>query len=70
VAFSSFLGAPSLRMHLAMSSLLALSGALVLLLVVTLSNPFRGDFRISAEPFGRVLAQMARDVPGATRAGP
>ena len=58
VAFSSFLGAPSLRMHLAMSSLLALSGALVLLVIVALSNPFRGDFRISPEPFERVLARM------------
>ncbi len=47
-------------MHLAMSSLLALSGALVLLLIVALSNPFRGDFRISAEPFERALAQMTQ----------
>ena len=58
IAFGSFLGAPSLRMHLAMSSLLAVSGALVLLLIVALSNPFRGDFRISSEPFQRVLAQI------------
>ncbi len=58
VAFASFLGAPSLRMHLAMSSLLAVSGALVLLVIVALSNPFRGDFRISADPFERVLAHM------------
>ena len=58
VAFSSFLGAPSVRMQLAMSSLLALSGALVLLMIVALSNPFRGDLRISPEPFERVLARM------------
>ena len=58
VAFSSFLGAPSLRMHLAMSSLLALSGALVLLLIVALSNPFRGDLAVSSEPFTRALTQM------------
>jgi hypothetical protein len=58
VAFSSFLGAPSLRMHLAMSSLLAASGALVLLAIVALSNPFRGDFRVSPEPFEQVLTQM------------
>ena len=64
VAFTSFLGAPSLAMHLAMSSLLAVSGALVLLLIVALSNPFRGDFRISAEPFERVLARMAQDPAG------
>jgi len=61
IAFSSFLGARDLRMHLAMSCLLALSGALVLLLIVALSNPFRGDLRISTEPFERVLAQIALD---------
>ncbi len=58
VAFGSFLGAPSLRMHMAMSALLATSGALVLLVIVALSNPFRGDIRVSAEPFERVLAHM------------
>ena len=58
VAFGSFLGAPSLRMHLAMSSLLALSGALVLLVIVALSSPFRGDFGITAEPFERTLTRM------------
>ena len=58
LAFSSFLGAPSLRMHLTMSSLLALSGALVLLLIVALSNPFRGDLAVTPEPFTRALAQM------------
>jgi len=58
VGFASFLGAPSLRMHLAMSSLLAISGALVLLAIVALSNPFRGDFQVSPEPFEQVLAQM------------
>ncbi len=61
VAFASFLGAPSLRMHLTMSSLLAVSGALVLLAIVALSNPFRGDLRISPEPFEQVLAQMKAD---------
>ncbi len=58
VGFASFLGAPSLPMHLAMSSLLAISGALVLLAIVALSNPFRGDFRVSAEPFNRMLEHM------------
>ena len=47
IAFSSFLGAPSVRMHLGMCCLLAVSGALVLGLIIALSNPFRGD---SASP--------------------
>lgn len=59
VGFTSFLGTPNLWMHLAMSTLLAISGALVLLVIVALSNPFRGEFRVTAEPFVRILVQMA-----------
>jgi Protein of unknown function (DUF4239) len=58
VAFGSLLGVPSLGMHLAMSAALAISGALVLVLIIALSNPFRGDFRVSTLPFDRVLAQI------------
>ena len=47
-----FLGAPSLRMQLAML-MLAASGALVLILIIALGNPFRGDFRVSTAPFER-----------------
>ncbi|HUB14955.1 MAG TPA: DUF4239 domain-containing protein [Acetobacteraceae bacterium] len=59
IAFASFLGSPSLPMHLSMCSLLAVSGVLVLVLVIALSNPFRGDFRISTAPFDYVRAQIA-----------
>ena len=58
VAFGAFLGAPSLMMQLAMSAVLAASGALVLILIIALSNPFRGDFRISTAPFEHVLSGM------------
>jgi Protein of unknown function (DUF4239) len=58
IAFGSFLGAPSARMQLAMSAVLALSGALVLIMIIALSNPFRGDFRVSAEPFEHMLSRM------------
>lgn len=58
IAFGSFLGVPRLGMHLAMSAALAISGALVLILIIALSNPFRGDFRVSTLPFDRVLAQI------------
>jgi len=60
IAFGSFLGSPSVRMHLCMCSLLAVSGVLVLVLIIALSNPFRGDFRVSTAPFDYVLSQMAR----------
>jgi hypothetical protein len=58
IAFGSFLGSPSLGMHLALSAMLAISGALVLILIIALSNPFRGDFRVSTLPFDRVLSQI------------
>jgi Protein of unknown function (DUF4239) len=58
VAFASLLGVPSLAMHLAMTAAMAISGALVLIMIVALSNPFRGDFRVSAGPFEQVIAQV------------
>jgi hypothetical protein len=58
IAFGSFLGVPSLGMHLAMSATLAVSGTLVLILIIALSNPFRGDFRVSTLPFDRVLGHI------------
>jgi hypothetical protein len=58
IAFASLLGVPILGMHLAMSAALAISGALVLILIIALSNPFRGDFRVSTRPFDQVLAQI------------
>ncbi|MDQ0472040.1 bestrophin-like domain [Labrys wisconsinensis] len=61
VSFGSFLGAPSVRMQIAMSAVLAASGALVLILIVALSNPFRGDFRVSTAPFEAALSRMETD---------
>ena len=61
VASGSFVAAPSARMHLAMSA----SGALVLLVVIVLSQPFRGSSRVSAAPYERVLdAVSARETGG------
>jgi hypothetical protein len=58
VAFGSLLGVQSLAMHVAMSAALAISGALMLILIIALSNPFRGDFRVSMQPFDQILAQI------------
>jgi hypothetical protein len=41
-----------------MSAVMAISGALVLIMIIALSNPFRGDFRVSTDPFDQVLAQI------------
>jgi hypothetical protein len=45
-------------MQLAMSAVLAASGALVLMLIIALSHPFRGDFRVSTAPFEHVLSRI------------
>jgi hypothetical protein len=58
VAAGSFLGAPSLAMHMAMSATLAASGALVVVLIVALSQPYRGDFRIPTTPYQRALSHL------------
>jgi hypothetical protein len=60
VAFASLLGVPSLGMHLAMSAAMAISGALVLIMIIALCNPFRGDFRVSTDPFDRSWRRFRR----------
>ena len=49
--FSSLLGARSYVLHLAMTGALCASGALVIVLIVSLDSPFRSDFRISPAAF-------------------
>ena len=44
--------------QLGMLAVRAASGALVLILITALSNPFRRDFRIATSPFQHVLARM------------
>ena len=63
-AFGSLLGVPSLGMHLVMIAALAISGALVLILIIALSNPFRGDFRVSTQSYDQVLAQVQASTTG------
>lgn len=58
VVSGSFLAAPSARMHMLMSATLAASGALVVVLIVALNQPFRGEFRVSTAPFQRVLTAL------------
>jgi hypothetical protein len=58
VASASFLAAPSARLHLAMSATLAASGALVVVMVIALSQPFRGAHRVSAAPYAVVLGEV------------
>ncbi|HEX7194551.1 MAG TPA: hypothetical protein VF207_06240, partial [Chthoniobacterales bacterium] len=54
VIFSFFFGMPDFRIHLAFSGILAISLALVIVLILALDRPFRGDLAISTEGFEEI----------------
>lgn len=58
VMFSALLGVGSNALHLCMTAALAMSGALVIVLIVALDNPFRSSFGISADAFRMQPALM------------
>jgi hypothetical protein len=60
VAFSFFFGMPSMAMHYAMTGTLAASLALVMVLIVALDWPFRGQVSISPEAYETVLQDIAQ----------
>ncbi|WP_237477107.1 DUF4239 domain-containing protein [Lichenibacterium dinghuense] len=51
---AALLGTASLRLHLALTSLLSLSGVLVLVMIVALGHPFQGDLRVTPKAFTEV----------------
>ncbi len=55
---AALLGTSDLRLHLAMTSLLSLSGVLVLVMIVALGHPFQGDLRITPKAFAGVEEEM------------
>ncbi|HZB91728.1 MAG TPA: DUF4239 domain-containing protein [Stellaceae bacterium] len=60
VGFSFFFGMPNMKMHYAMTGLLAASMALVMVLIVALDWPFRGQVSISPEAYQAVQQDMAQ----------
>ena len=54
IGFMCFFGAPSFRMHLGMTAMVASSMALVIVLIVSLDRPFRGDLCVSLDAFQNV----------------
>jgi Protein of unknown function (DUF4239) len=54
IIFSFFFGMPDFRIHLAYSGMLAVSLALVIVLILALDRPFRGDLAISTERFEEI----------------
>jgi hypothetical protein len=61
VAFTFFFGMPSMMMHYAMTGILAASMALVMVLIVALDWPFRGEVSISPAAFQAVQQDMAQE---------
>lgn len=54
IGFMCFFGAPNFKMHLGMTAMVASSMALVIVLIVSLDRPFRGDLCVSLDAFQNV----------------
>lgn len=59
VGFMCFFGAPNFRMHLGMTAMVSSSMALVIVLIVSLDRPFRGDLCVSLDAFQNVKDSIA-----------
>jgi hypothetical protein len=59
VGFMCFFGAPNFLMHLGMTAMVASSMALVIVLIVSLDRPFRGDLCVSLDAFQNVKDSIA-----------
>jgi hypothetical protein len=55
-----FFHTESLKMHIWMTGLIAALLGLMVFMVATLDNPYRGEVSVSPAPFERVYQQMAR----------
>ena len=60
IAMSWFFGADSLRVHLALTTCLAVSIGLALYLIAGLDYPLRGDLAVTSEAFESVRANLTR----------
>lgn len=60
LAFSLIFGVENRAAHMAMAGLLAFSLSLVIILILAVDQPLRGDGQISSEPFRVVLGQFDR----------
>ena len=58
VGFSFLFGMPSFPMHLVMTGMLAAAMGLVMVLIIALDWPFRGDLSVSTTAFELVRASM------------
>jgi phosphate/sulfate permease len=59
IGFTFFFGMPSKRMHMVMTGGFTAGTMLVLILIVALDWPFRGEVQASPSMFHRVMENMA-----------
>lgn len=58
VGFSLFFGTRSFIIQAAMTSLFAMTNAIVILMIIALDHPFTGDIKISTEAYEQVLLYL------------
>jgi ABC-type branched-subunit amino acid transport system permease subunit len=58
VGFSFLFGVPNFRLHLAMTGMLSASLALVIVLIVALDYPFRGQLSVSSNIYERLFERV------------
>ena len=59
VGFTYLFGTHHFRMHLAVTGMVAVSMALVIVLIIALDRPFRGDLSVSVEAYENVAGSIA-----------
>lgn len=58
VGFSLFFGTRNLKVQAIMTSLFALTNAIIIVLILNLDHPFTGDIKIKPEPYEEVLNNL------------
>jgi hypothetical protein len=61
IIVSYFLYIDDVRLHIALTASLSLVIGLLIFLIASMDNPYKGDFSVSSEPFNIVLESMLRD---------
>lgn len=58
LASASLLGTWNRRLHVGLAVMMSVSGMLILVMIVALSHPFRGDLGVTSEPLADSLVRM------------
>lgn len=64
IGFSLFFGTRSLSVQASMTSLFAMTNAIVILMILALDHPFTGDIGITPEAFEQILEYLQNNMTG------